>query len=151
MFYWSMFVCWECRRGRNENNVTKNLHLGLDEPLLTTLYVSYDSVLGYSHYFIFKALSVIALHFFPQGLTAAHVRKRAGLPPELPAPSTIKDNLAEFQPAVAKDKEDSLPEDIFTKELDINQGSFYLTIFFPLYSFFFLSNHFSAWFLKIIL
>lgn len=55
------------------------------------------------------------------GLTSAHVRKRAGLPPELPAPSTIRDNLAEFQPAVAKDTVDSLPEDIFTKELNINE------------------------------
>ncbi|XP_034245300.1 dynactin subunit 4 [Thrips palmi] len=55
------------------------------------------------------------------GLTAAHVRKRAGLPPELPAPSTIRDNLAEFQPAVAKEEVASLPESIFTEELDIDQ------------------------------
>lgn len=55
------------------------------------------------------------------GLTAAHVRKRAGLPPELPAPSTIKDNLADFQPAVAKEGVVPLPDDIFTAELDINE------------------------------
>ncbi|KAK3922511.1 Dynactin subunit 4 [Frankliniella fusca] len=55
------------------------------------------------------------------GLTAAHVRKRAGLPPELPAPSTIKVNLAEFQPAVAKDTVQELPSDIFTEELDISR------------------------------
>lgn len=67
-----------------------------------------------------------------QGLTAAHVRKRAGLPPELPAPSTIKDNLAEFQPAVAKEEVQALPADIFTKELNINDGSIILNIFLEL-------------------
>lgn len=53
------------------------------------------------------------------GVTSAHVRKRAGLPPELPAPSTIKDTLAEFQPAVAKESVNPLPEEIFTKAVNL--------------------------------
>lgn len=54
------------------------------------------------------------------GLTAAMIRKRVGLPelPQTPPKHSIKD----VPPAVAKEELEELPADIFTKQLNLEEG-----------------------------